>query len=248
MRHDPRGRHRHRPGDGRNGRFDVGVRGAGRISAIEPALAPGGRNERGRRRGQARHRRDDRHPRARLRARHRKVRTERGHGGGAVGIHHRGRPGRPELHDHPRLPALRRRAGLQPGAGVHLQLPRRGPGGPLLPRALRSRGRQRGPHRARHRRKSRHRQGREVARGDRRRITLGAGGRQARSAHRARGARSTLHPPRPALAHRRSRDHRRGRVRPRACSRDGRGRRARPPVHPPPRGVRERGDRRSPSR
>ena len=46
--------------------------------------------------------------------------------------------------------------------------------------------------------------------GDRRRIALGPGGRQARAAHRARGGGSTLHSPRPALADRRPRDHRRG--------------------------------------
>ena len=44
----------------------------------------------------------------------------------------------------------------------------------------------------------------------------------------------------------RSHDHRCGRIRPRARPPDGRGRRARPPVHPSPRRLRERGDRRGP--
>ena len=90
------------PASGRDGVADIGISG-GRIAAIEPASA-GAPRAGDRCARQNRHRRHDRHARPCLSTRHRPLRPERRHGRRAFRRHHRGGPGRPELHDHPGLP------------------------------------------------------------------------------------------------------------------------------------------------
>ena len=177
--------------------------------------------------------RSHRHPRPRVRARHRKVRARSRSRRGPVRGHHPRRPGRPELHDHPGLPALRRGPGREPGPLLHLLLSRRRARGPPVPRALRPGRGERRAHRAGDRGEPRPRQGDQGPRGDRRRLALGGRGDQARQGDLPPDGGSRLRPPGAALAAQgRGRDRRR-RVRARGRPPARRGRRPRPPLHPP---------------
>ena len=115
----------------------------------------------------------DRHPRARVSARDRRLRDEPRRGRRSLGRDHDRRSGRRRSADLPGVPQVHRGAGPHARVRLHLQLPGRRPVGPSLRRSLRTARDQRERDGADDRRKSGHRQGHQVPRRGWRVLPLG---------------------------------------------------------------------------
>lgn len=160
----------------------------------------GGRGRGDRCRRQAGDRRDDRHPCARLPARHRAVRLAAGPGRRALRRHHRGRSGRTELHDAGWVSPFHCRTGRDARAVLHLRLSGGWAGGAPVSGTLWTRPARRagdGEGGARQCRPGARHQG---ACRDRRRLALGFGSDQARQGDFAPGRDPAVYPSRPAMA------------------------------------------------